>query len=136
MNFNFSRNIQTIVISFLVCSTGALGYLYYDTYKTNIEDRELIKQISAENLDMSQDIEIYKDKYDRLKNEITSVKSKVEKITYRKKIHRKKFISSAGKSSKHRSHYSRSKVNYKKLYFQLKSECSKYKSPKKYNRNR
>ena len=136
---NLSR-LQLGIFVLLIAGSAALGYLYYDTYKTNIQDREIIKQTRTQNLDLSQDLKIIKDKYDKLKTEVDVLKVKVAKVSYKKKNYKKKRISSAGKSSKYKKNYKRSKVNYKKLYLQLKKKCAtkhkssgkKYKSKSKY----
>ncbi|MEO6695103.1 MAG: hypothetical protein ABIY50_12875 [Ignavibacteria bacterium] len=119
---NLSR-MQLGIFILLIAVSGVLGYLFYDTYRTNIQDRELIKQTSSENLDLSQDLEIIKDKYDKLKTEVDVLKVKVTKVSYKKKNYKKKQISAAGKSSKYKKHHKKSNVNYKKLYFQLKKNC-------------
>jgi len=124
--------LQSILILLLVCSSGALGYLYYDSYKTNIEDRQSIKQISEDNLDISQDISILKDKNEKLNMELSILKGKVAKVSYKKKYHKQKFISSAGKSSKNKHYSKRNNVNYKKLYFELKNKCIKHNSSRKH----
>ncbi len=119
---NLSK-LQVGIFVLLVAAIGVLGYLFYDTNRANIQDRELIKQTKAENLDLSQDLDIIKDKYERLKTEVDVLKVKVAKVTYKKKNYKKKRLSAAGKSSKYKKHYKKNKVNYKKLYLQLKKEC-------------
>jgi len=119
---NLSK-MQVGIFVLLIAAIGVLGYLFYDTYRTNIQDRELVKQTKAENLDLSQDVEIIRDKYDKLKTEVDVLKVKVAKVSYKKKNYKKRYISAAGKNSKYKKHYKRNKVNYKKLYFQLKKKC-------------
>lgn len=125
-------NFSHLLIALLFCSTGVLGYLYYDLHSTNLKDKELIRLTQEENLDLSQDIEIVKDNYDKLSREIKSIKSKPVKVVYKYKTSKKKYRSAAGKNSKYKSKYSKNKVSYKKLYFQLKNHCNK--SNKNYKR--
>ncbi len=123
MNFFKSLSkIQLAVFALLVCVNGVLGYLFYDSYRTNIQNRELIADSKIENKDLSQDLDIVKDKYDKLRSEVDVLKGKVTKVALKKKYHKKKKLYSAGKNSK-KMHYKRSRVNYKKLYLQLKREC-------------
>lgn len=125
--FSKFSKLNIIIFAFLILITGVLGYLFYNSHKTNTENTELIKQTKAENLDLSQDLEIVKDKYDKLKTEVNTLKSKVAKVTYRKKIHKNKsMISSAGKSNKNKHHYKKSKTSYKKLYYRLLKQCSRH----------
>lgn len=85
-----------------------------------------------ENLDLTQDLEIVKEKYEKLKKDVDVLSNKVTKVSQQKKYYKKKKLSSAGKSSK----YKKKRVNYKKLYFDLKRSCSKdkysYKQKSKY----
>jgi hypothetical protein len=123
----FIKNItkfHSIVIALLVCTSAVLGYLYYDSHRTNIQNRELIADSKIENKDLSQDLEIVKDKYDKLRTEVDKLTTKVAKVTYKKKYSKKKRLYSAGRSSKGKHYYKRYKVNYKKLYFQLKKKCN------------
>lgn len=120
--------LQIAIFALLVCISGVLGYLFYDSYRTNIQNRNLIAESKIENKDISQDLEIVKDKYDRLKTEVDVLKNKVQKVSYKKKIKKKRHLYSAGKSSKNKNYYKRQKVNYKKLYFQLKNKCDSKKS--------
>ena len=125
--FSKFSKLNIIIFAFLILISGVLGYLFYNSNKTNAENTELIKQTKAENLDLSQDLEIVKDKYDKLKTEVTTLKSKVAKVSYRKKVNKiKSNISSAGKSSKNKLYYKKNKVSYKTLYFRLKKQCSKH----------
>ncbi len=122
---NFSK-LNISIFAFLILITGVLGYLFYNADKTNTENSELIKHTKAENLDLSQDLEIIKDKYEKLKSEVGTLKSKVAKVTFKKKSPVKKsIISSAGKSSKNKHYYKKSRVSYKKLYFKLLKQCNK-----------
>lgn len=131
---NLSK-MQYFAIALLVGLNGLLGYLFYDSYRTNIQDRELIKQTKIENIDLSQDLEITKGKNEKLQKEIDALKSKVKKASFKKKYSKKKKLYSAGKSSKHKKYYKR-KVNYKKLYFELREKCygKKHKKSYKYRR--
>lgn len=132
--FSKFSKLNIIIFAFLILISGVLGYLFYNSNKTNAENTELIKQTKAENLDLSQDLEIVKDKYDKLKTEVKTLKSKVAKVSYRKKVNKNKSnISSAGKSSKNKHYYKKNKVSYKKLYFRLLKQCSKqnYKNSKR-----
>ncbi|MBK7447102.1 MAG: hypothetical protein IPJ45_14020 [Ignavibacteria bacterium] len=125
--FSKFSKLNIIIFAFLILISGVLGYLFYNSNKTNAENTELIKQTKAENLDLSQDLEIVKDKYDKLKTEVNTLKSKVAKVSYRKKVNKiKSNISSAGKSSKNKLYYKKNKVSYKTLYFRLKKQCSKH----------
>ncbi|MBK7254541.1 MAG: hypothetical protein IPI04_11665 [Ignavibacteria bacterium] len=125
--FSKFSKLNIIIFAFLILISGVLGYLFYNSNKTNAENTELIKQTKAENLDLSQDLEIVKDKYDKLKTEVNTLKSKVAKVSYRKKVNKNKSnISSAGKSSKNKLYYKKNKVSYKTLYFRLKKQCSKH----------
>lgn len=128
---NFSI-LQIGILAVLLCGIGILGYLFYDTYRTNIQDRELIKQTKSENLDLSQDLQIMKEKYEYLRKDVDALKTKVAKVSFQKKKHKSKRLQSAGKSSKYKKHY---KVNYKKLYFQLKKQCNKNVKKKSYSYN-
>jgi hypothetical protein len=120
---NLTR-FHSVVIALLVCASGVLGYLLYDSYRTNIQNRDLIADSRIENKDLSQDLDISKDKYSKLRTEVDVLKSKVAKVSYKKKYSKKKKLYSAGKSNKSKLHYKKSKVNYKKLYFQLKKKCA------------
>ena len=125
--FSKFSKLNIIIFAFLILISGVLGYLFYNSNKTKAEYTELIKQTKAENLDLSQDLEIVKDKYDKLKTEVNTLKSKVAKVSYRKKVNKNKSnISSAGKSSKNKLYYKKNKVSYKTLYFRLKKQCSKH----------
>ena len=125
--FSKFSKLNIIIFAFLILISGVLGYLFYNSNKTKAEYTELIKQTKAENLDLSQDLEIVKDKYDKLKTEVNTLKSKVAKVSYRKKVNKiKSNISSAGKSSKNKLYYKKNKVSYKTLYFRLKKQCSKH----------
>ena len=125
--FSKFSKLNIIIFAFLILISGVLGYLFYNSNKTKAENTELIKQTKAENLDLSQDLEIVKDKYDKLKTEVNTLKSKVAKVSYRKKVNKNKSnISSAGKSSKNKLYYKKNKVSYKTLYFRLKKQCSKH----------
>ncbi|MDZ4713073.1 MAG: hypothetical protein SGI89_12205 [bacterium] len=119
---NLTR-IHSVIIALLVCTSGVLGYLFYDSHRTNIQNRELIADTKIENKDLSQDLDIVMDKYDKLRTEVNVLKSKVAKVSYKKHYPKKKKLYSAGKSSKNKHKYIKSRVNYKKLYFQLKKEC-------------
>lgn len=133
--------IRMAVLALIFTITASLGYLFYDNYKTNLRDKETIKEIKAENLDLSQDLEIMRDKYEKLRTEVDVLKTKVAKISSFKKHYKKKKLYSAGRSSK----YKKGKISYKSLYFQLKRECmkkskyanksNKYKPVKKYKSN-
>lgn len=134
---NMTR-VQRLLFTFLVCLSAVLGYLLYNTTAENIQGQKQLKEVKEENLDLSQDIEIFKQKYDNLERKLTELDKRVVKISY-KKPYKKKKISAAGKNSKKKSYYKKSKVNYKKLYFQLKKQCDtgkkvKYKSPRTYRR--
>ncbi|MEO8664514.1 MAG: hypothetical protein ABI462_03370 [Ignavibacteria bacterium] len=126
--FNNLSKLQIAIFSLLVCISGVLGYLFYDSYRINIQNRSLIAESKVENKDLSQDLDIVKDKYERLKTEVDVLKDKVRKVSYKKKTTKKRHLYSAGKSSKNKKYYKRQKVNYKKLYFQLKNNCYKDKS--------
>lgn len=136
----FINNItrfHSIVIALLICTSGVLGYLLYDSHRANIQNRELIADNKIENKDLSQDLDLIKDKYSKLKTEVDQLKSKVAKVSYKKKYPKKKRLYSAGKSSKYKNHYKRYKVNYKKLYFELKRQCdvqSKQNKTRQYKR--
>ncbi|HMS64573.1 MAG TPA: hypothetical protein PKD83_04890 [Ignavibacteria bacterium] len=128
-------NFRNIIIVLLFSLTGVLGYLYYDLHSTNIKDRELIKLTQEENLDLSQDLEIYKDKFYNLSKEYKTLKSKTVTASYKKKFYKKRYLSSAGISSKHKFKSSGKKISYKKLYFQLKYKCEKGKTKINKQRN-
>lgn len=132
---NLSR-LQIGIFAVIVCAIGVLGYLFYDTHRTNIQDRELIKQTNAENLDLTQDLQIMKEKFEYLKKDVDALKTKVAKVTYKKKNYRSKRLQAAGKSSKYKKHYKKSRVSYKKLYFQLKNQCEKVSKKKTRNYSR
>jgi len=134
--FNNLSKLQIAIFALLVCISGVLGFLFYDSYRTNIQNRNLIAESKIENKDISQDLEIVKGKYDILKSEVDVLKNKVQKVSYKKKTNKKKkYLSSAGKNSKNKNYYKRHKVNYKKLYFQLKNKCDRKKSAvRKYSR--
>lgn len=120
--------LQIAIFSLLFCMSGVLGYLYYDTHRTNIQNRELIAESKIENADLSQDLEIMKEKHELLLKEVADIKSNVAKISYKKKSYKpKKKLYSAGKSSKKKYYYKKSRIDYKKLYYDLKSKCSKRK---------
>jgi len=123
--FNKLTKIQFGIFALLVCGSGVLGYLFYENHRANIHDKEIIKQTKEENLDLSQDLSIVKDKYDRLQKEVTGLKNKVSKVSFKKTKNKKKYRLSAGRNSKYKHHYKRFKTNYKKLYFQLKNKCEK-----------
>ena len=125
--------LQLVIFILLVCCTGVLGYLFYDSYRTNIQNRELIADAQIENKDLSQDLDIIKDKHEMLQKEVDVLKNKVKSISYKKKYNKKKRLYSAGKNSKYKKHYN--KVNYKKLYFQLKKQCDKNVKKKSYSYN-
>lgn len=124
--------LQIIIFSVLILISGALGYLFYDSHTTNISNLGMIKQIKEENLDLSQDNEILKDRNEKLKTEIKSLKSRPVKVVYKKSQVRRSLISSAGKSSKHKFHKTKHRVNYKKMYFELKRNCKNYSYSYKY----
>jgi len=88
--FSTLSRMQMVFFVLLIAGSSVLGYLFYDTYRTNIQDRELIKQTKAENLDLSQDLDIIRDKYDRLKTEVDVLKVKIAKVSYKKKNYKKK----------------------------------------------
>jgi len=135
--FNNLSKLQIAIFSLLVCISGVLGYLFYDSYRTNIQNLNLIADAQINNKDISQDLEIVKDKYDKLKTEVDVLKDKVRKVSYKKKYTKKRKLYSAGKSSKYKKHYKRQSVNYKKLYFQLKNKCDrKQSSVRQYSRRR
>lgn len=127
---------QRYMFTLLVCVAAVLGYLLYDTTADNIRGQKLLKEANEENLDLSQDIEIVKEKYDRLESEVKALDKRVVKISY-KYAPKKKRLYAAGHSSKKKSKYSKSRVNYKKLYFDLKRKCylktSAYKKSKSSN---
>jgi hypothetical protein len=132
---NLSK-IQVGIFALLFCISGVFGYLFYDAYRTNIRNREMIADTKIENKDLSEDLEIMKDKYSQLKQEVDVLKSRVAKVSYKKKFYRAKKLYSAGRSSKYKHSYKKYRINYKKLYFQLKKKCetrntSKYYSYKK-----
>ncbi len=127
------KNLSLLQVSMFVllfCISGVLGYLYYDTYKTNIQNRELIAESKIEAKDLSQDLEIMKYKYELVLKEVAGLKSNVAKISYRKKKYKPKKIYSAGRSSKKKHYSSRKKISYKTLYYRLKSQCSMHKRKK------
>ncbi|MEP7146343.1 MAG: hypothetical protein ABI792_04995 [bacterium] len=133
--FNSLSKLQVAIFALLLCISGVLGYLFYDSYRTNIQDRSLIAESNIENKDISQDLEIVKSKYDRLKTEVDLLKNKVRKVSYKKKLPRKHHLYSAGYSSKSKKYNRRNKVNYKKLYFRLKNKCDiKHSAMRKYHR--
>lgn len=129
LNRNLS-GLQLGIFILLICCTGVLGYLFYDSYRTNIQNRELIADAKIENKDLSQDLDIIKDKHESLKKEVDELKTKVKKVSYKKKINKKKRLYSAGKNSKYKKYYKKGKVSYKKLYYDLKKKCSNQKSYK------
>jgi len=132
---NLSK-LQVAIFSLLVVCTGVLGYLFYDSYRTNIQNRELIADTKIENKDLSQDLDIIKDKHERLQKEVEQLKTKVKNVSYKKKYSKKKKLYSAGKSSKYKKYYKKNRVSYKKLYYQLKKQCSKMNYSKKYSYNK
>ncbi|MEO8210133.1 MAG: hypothetical protein ABI840_06200 [bacterium] len=123
MRFKNLSKIQIGIFALLICISGVSGYLFYDSYRANIRNRELIADTKIENKDLSEDLQIMKDKYDMLYKEVTVLKTKVAKVTYKKKPYKKRKLYSAGKSSKYKYHYKKSRVSYKKLYFELKKKC-------------
>ncbi|MBK8552593.1 MAG: hypothetical protein IPL53_16600 [Ignavibacteria bacterium] len=129
LNRNLS-GLQLGIFILLICCTGVLGYLFYDSYRTNIQNRELIADAKIENKDLSQDLDIIKDKHESLKKEVDDLKIKVKKVSYKKKSPKKKRLYSAGKNSKYKKYYKKGKVSYKKLYYDLKKKCSNQKSYK------
>lgn len=129
INRNLS-GLQLGIFILLICCTGVLGYLFYDSYRTNIQNRELIADAQIENKDLSQDLDIIKDKHENLKKEVDELKVKVKKVSYKKKSHKKKRLYSAGKKNKYKKYYKGGKVSYKKLYYDLKKKCSNQKSYK------
>lgn len=129
---NGKIKFSNFLIAGLICTCGVLGYLYYDLHSTNIKDKELIRLTKEENLDLSQDIEIVKDNYNKLSREIKSLKSRPVKVVYKYKTSNKKYRSAAGKNSKYKSKYSKNRISYKKLYFQLKNHCNKINKKYKY----
>ena len=120
-------SLPNFLIAVLICTTGVLGYLYYDLHSTNIKDKELIKSLQEENLDFSQDNEIYKDNIYKLNKENKTLKSRNAKVVYKYRYIKSNHKTSAGKSSK----YSKKRVSYKKLYYQLKNHCNKRNKSKK-----
>jgi len=126
---------QRYMFTLLVCVAAVLGYLLYDTTSDNIRGQKLLKEANEENLDLSQDIEIVKQKYDRLETELKALDKRVVKISY-KKAPKKKHLYAAGNSSKKKSKYSKSKVNYKKLYFDLKKKCYGSSKSTKYKKSK
>jgi len=126
---------QRYLFTLLVSVVAVLGYLLYDSTSDNIRGQKLIKEIKEDNLDLSQDIEIVKQKYDRLETELKALDKRVVKISY-KKAPKKKKLYSAGKSSKKKSYYKNGKVNYKKLYFDLKKKCYSKTSAKKQSKSK
>lgn len=124
MNFimNYPKTLLAI-LAVLVCGNGVLGYLFYDSYRTNIQNRELIAEAKIDNKDLSQDLNIISNKHEKLQKEVNDLKAKVKSVTYKKKNYKSKKLYSAGKSNK--KHYKKYRVNYKKLYFQLKKKCAK-----------
>lgn len=129
---NLSK-LQVAIFSLLVVCTGVLGYLFYDSYRTNIQNRELIADTKIENKDLSQDLDIIKDKHERLQKEVEQLKTKVKSVSYKKKYHKKKRLYSAGRSSKYKHNYKKSRVSYKQLYYQLKKQCGKTSYSKKHS---
>lgn len=125
--------IQISIFALLVCISGVFGYLFYDAYRTNIQNREMIADTKIENKDLSEDLEIMKDKYDKLHKEVDVLKTKVAKVSYKKKYHKKKKLYSAGRNSKNKYHYKKSRVNYKKLYLSLKKKCDLHNRTKYYS---
>ncbi|MBK8982675.1 MAG: hypothetical protein IPM38_10240 [Ignavibacteria bacterium] len=100
-HFKNLSGLQIGIFSLLIAICGVLGYLYYDSYKTNIKDSLALKEVKAENLDLSQDIDIVKEKYDRLQKEVDVIKNKVAKVSYKKKFTKKKSkLSSAGNTAR------------------------------------
>ena len=132
---NLSK-LQLGIFVLLLCCTGVLGYLFYDSHKANIQNLELIADTKIENKDLSQDIDIIKDKHETLQKEVELLKDKIKKVSYKKKYHRKSRLYSAGRSSKNK-HYKRNRVSYKKLYYDLKRQCSKksYSKKSSYKKN-
>lgn len=125
--------VQMILFAILICGNGVLGYLFYDSYRTNIRNHDLIAESKIENKDLSQDLDIVKDKYEKLQSEVDVLKNKVAKVSYKKKYHgKKRKLYSAGKSNKKKKYYRRGKVNYKKLYFELKRKCGVTSKQSKY----
>lgn len=129
---NLSK-LQVAIFSLLVVCTGVLGYLFYDSYRTNIQNRELIADTKIENKDLSQDLDIIKDKHEQLQKEVEQLKSKVKNVSYKKKFQRKRHLYSAGRSSKYKHNYKKSRVSYKQLYYQLKRQCGKMNYSKNYS---
>lgn len=127
---NLSK-LQVAIFSLLVVCTGVLGYLFYDSYRTNIQNRELIADTKIENKDLSQDLDIIKDKHERLQKEVEQLKTKVKSVSYKKKYHKKKRLYAAGRSSKNKHSYKKGRVSYKQLYYQLKRQCGKMSYTKK-----
>ncbi len=80
--FNNLSKLQIAIFALLVCISGVLGFLFYDSYRTNIQNRNLIAESKIENKDISQDLEIVKGKYDILKTEVDVLKNKVQKVSY------------------------------------------------------
>ena len=126
---------QRYMFTLLACVAAVLGYLLYDTTSDNIRGQKLLKEANEENLDLSQDIEIINQKYDRLETELKALDKRVVKISY-KKSPKKKRLYAAGNSSKKKAKYSKSKVNYKKLYFDLKRKCYGSSKSTKYKKSK
>ncbi len=123
MKLNNLSKIQIVIFSLLICMSGVFGYLFYDAHKTNMQNREMIADTKIDNKDLSEDLAIMKDKYDRLHTEVDQLKTKVAKVSYKKKYHKQRRLYSAGRSSKYKHSYKRYKVNYKKLYMNLRKTC-------------
>ena len=130
---NLSK-VQISIYLFLFCLIGVFGYLFYDGYQTNIQNRDLIADSKIENKDISQDLEIMKGKYEKLKTEIDMLKNKVIRTSYKKKRIHANHILAAGMSSKNVHIHRIKRVNYKKLYFRLMNKCMRQNRLKKMNR--
>lgn len=120
--FKGLTKLQRFFFALLVSIGAVLGYLLYDSASENSRAQKMLKEAREENLDLSQDVEIMKDKYDRLETRLQALDKRVVKISSEKQV-RKKKLYAAGKSSKKKSYYKKGRVNYKKLYFELKKKC-------------
>ena len=122
MNFSGGASgMQRFIFSLLVCAVAVLGYLLYSSHSENVRVQKLLSETREENLDLSQDIEIVKQKYDNLEKHLKQTGTGERKVVYKKPA-KKKVLSAAGKSGK-KSYYKKGKVNYRKLYFELKRQC-------------
>lgn len=126
MRFRNLSKVQIAIFVLLFCMSAVFGYLFYDSNRTNIRNQEMIADARIENKDLSEDLQIIKDKHSKLQTEVDVLKNKVAKVSFKKKVHKKKRLYAAGYKGKKKYYSKNYRVNYKKLYYQLRNECRKH----------